>query len=141
VPLMDDAALWYATGAVPCPPTSDAPSAAAACFVPMLDWFAAAVEGARDDLEALARRYAPAPLDAAQVLDRLLWFESWGFRHSHARPGRRWWWVAEGPREGVVPVGGEHPDRPAAERLDLATVDAGPWRDEASAALFAAFSG
>ena len=141
VPLMDDAALWYAKEAVPCPASADSPAAGPEWFLPMLDWFAAAVEGARDALTDLARDYPLAPLDAAQVFDRLVWFESWGFRHSHARPGRRWWWVGAGDRQAIVPIEAEPPDRPLSERVDLDILQAGTWRDEALSALDAAFDG
>jgi hypothetical protein len=80
VPLMDDAALWFALECVPEPKSADAPSAPATAFVPMLDWFAREVTEHEDALIALAVRHDRAVLDAAQTLDRLLWIESWGHR-------------------------------------------------------------
>lgn len=81
VPLMDDAALWFALELVPEPDTADCPTAPPSAFVPMLDWFAGQLLAAEGPLTELAARHDAAVLDAAQVLDRLLWMESWGNRH------------------------------------------------------------
>ena len=80
VPLMDDAAIAFLTGAVAMPTAADDPKAPAALFVPMLDAFSQAVLAAEPQLIALAREHTLVPLDAAQVLDRLLWVDSWGHR-------------------------------------------------------------
>ncbi len=80
VPLMDDAAIAFLTGLVPMPSTADDPKAPASAFVPMLDAFAQAALDAEPLLIALARAHTAVPLDAAQVLDRLLWVDSWGHR-------------------------------------------------------------
>lgn len=80
VPLMDDAALAYALDLVPEPTTADAPAAPASAFVPMVDWFAEQSIRAEKELVAIAVRHELAVLDGAQVLDRLLWVESWGHR-------------------------------------------------------------
>ena len=80
VPLMDDAALWFALELVPEPTTADAPSAPASAFVPMLDWFCEQVVASEKELIACAVRHDRAVLDAAQALDRLVWIESWGYR-------------------------------------------------------------
>jgi hypothetical protein len=80
VPLMDDAALWFALEIVPEPTTADAPSAPASAFAPMLDWFAQQVIASESELIAIAVRHDRAVLDAAQTLDRLVWVESWGHR-------------------------------------------------------------
>jgi hypothetical protein len=80
VPLMDDAALWFALESVPEPSSADVPSAPASMFVPMLDWFAREVVSSEEGLIAIAVRHDRAVLDAAQTLDRLLWIESWGHR-------------------------------------------------------------
>lgn len=137
VPLMDDAALHFALGAVPMPATADKPTADAAHVVPMLDWFARAVRDAEPTLIALARDYDFAPLDAPQVLDRLLWMESWGWSHLGAldTPAPRFWWLADGPREGIVLLEPPHPPFPTGARVDLAAVADGAWRDRALAAL------
>lgn len=78
VPLMDDAAIAFALEAVPMPDTADRPTAGAEHFVPMLDWFARETIAHEKELVALAAGHTRAVLDAAQVLDRLLWMESWG---------------------------------------------------------------
>jgi hypothetical protein len=80
VPLMDDAMLSLALGAVAEPATADDPKAKAEHFVPAMDWFSKRALDHEAELIALARAYTLAPLDAAQVLDRLLWVESWGWR-------------------------------------------------------------
>jgi hypothetical protein len=137
VPLMDDAALAFALGTVPRPPTADRPTADATQLVPMLDWFARAVRDCEAPLVALARDYDLAPLDAAQTLDRLLWVESWGWDHLGPldTPGPRFWWLADGPQEGIVLLEPPHPPFPTGRRVDLAALPADPWRDRALAAL------
>jgi hypothetical protein len=80
VPLMDDAAIAFAIGGVPEPDGPDDPRAGPEWFTPMLDWFARAVLGAEAALADLARGYPLAALEPAQVLDRLLWFDSFGHR-------------------------------------------------------------
>jgi hypothetical protein len=68
-PLMPLAARAFALG-------DDAP----ADFGAMMDWFVEAVVAWREPLEAIAAAFDGAPLDAAQVLDRLLWFDSEGHK-------------------------------------------------------------
>lgn len=80
VPLMDDAAIAFLTGLVPMPATADDPKAPPSAFLPMLDAFAQATLDAEPLLVALARDHTAVPLDTAQVLDRLLWVDSWGHR-------------------------------------------------------------
>jgi hypothetical protein len=80
VPLMDDAAIAFAIGAVAMPETAEDPRAGIEAFAPMLDWFARAVTTAEAELISIAKTHAFAVLDAPQVLDRLLWFDSWGHR-------------------------------------------------------------
>jgi hypothetical protein len=80
VPLMDDAALWFALELVPEPERADRPVAPPRAFAPMLDWFCEQVIACEAPLVALATRHDLAVLDAAQTLDRLLWVESWGDR-------------------------------------------------------------
>jgi hypothetical protein len=140
VPLMDDAALWLVLDAVPCPRTADAPVAGAEHFVPMLDAFTRAVLDGWDALVPLARDYALAPLDAAQVLDRLLWFDSWGWRLPHGGNdprAPRWCRVAdESGAEAIVRVAGPHPEAAApGARVDLAQIDDARWLRDARDAL------
>jgi len=80
VPLMDDAAIWFALGAVAEPKSADAPAAGPEQFLPMMDWFAAEAKRSDAALVELARTHTMAVLDAPQVLDRLLWWASWGHR-------------------------------------------------------------
>lgn len=137
VPLMDDAALAFALGAVAVPDSADKPTADVSHVLPMLDWFARAVSDAEPTLVALARDYDFAPLDAPQVLDRLLWMESWGWNHlgSLTTPAPRFWWLADGPREGIVMLEPPHPPFATGARVDLATVTDEAWRARALDAL------
>lgn len=137
VPLMDDAALWFALGSVPRPDTAETPTATTDHFLPMLDWFAAAVRRNTAALAALAADYPSAPMSPAQTLDRLLWFETWGFRV--CRTPAPWWWVADGDREAVVPVVGPDPAAPGA-RIDLASVTDETWRSLARDGLDAVYA-
>jgi hypothetical protein len=81
VPLMDDAALAFAIGAVAMPTQADQATAGAACFGPMMDWFSAQVLAGEAELVQTAARHRANVLDAAQVLDRLLWMDAWGVRY------------------------------------------------------------
>lgn len=136
VPLMDDAAVAFALDALPAPRTPDDPKAGPELILPMLDWFAAAAIAAEPELARLARAYPLAPLGPEQVLDRLLWFESWGWRLFHQAANEPWWWLADGPREAIVRVDAAGaPGRDFNERLDLETIQATPWREAALAAL------
>jgi len=80
VPLMDDAAISFLTGAIAMPTTADDPRAPPTLFVPTLDAFSSAVLAAEPHLITLARGHTAVALDAAQVLDRLSWVDSWGHR-------------------------------------------------------------
>jgi hypothetical protein len=78
VPLMPGPARSFVLG-------GDAPGDARS-FVAIVDWFAEAVRRGHDDLAHHARTHTEVPLSPAQVLDRLLWFDSEGHRHF---PGKR----------------------------------------------------
>jgi hypothetical protein len=99
VPLMPDAALFFAAGSVACPQAADAQTAGVEAFAPTMDWFSRATKDTDAALVALGRGVDGPPLLAAQVLDRLLWFDSVGYRHF-----KGWSWVRDGEREGVVKV-------------------------------------
>ncbi|HEY2517176.1 MAG TPA: hypothetical protein VGI39_40160, partial [Polyangiaceae bacterium] len=70
-PLMPPAAVAFALGGDASGP---------GVFVSMLDWFSRATLANESALVDVARSYGAVPLDAPQVLDRLLWFESDGFK-------------------------------------------------------------
>ncbi len=73
IPLMPPLAVAYVLGeGVPSDPDA---------FVAMVSWFGEAVLEHWDGLTAQAAAHMEVPLDAAQVLDRLLWFDSDGFKH------------------------------------------------------------
>ncbi len=127
VPLMDDAAIAFALDAVAMPTDAEHPTVGPGCFVPMLDWFARAVLAHHDVLGALARDHAFAVLTPAQVLDRLLWFESWGWRLPMGPSRPRWQWVGDGNIDAVVRVHAPTQDLPVLARVDLATAGDAPW--------------
>ncbi len=73
VPLMPPAARGFVLG-------ESGPEDARA-FVAMVEWFACAVREADTQLASWAQSHQEVPLSPAQVLDRLLWFDSEGHRH------------------------------------------------------------
>ena len=81
VPLMDDSALAFALGAVPQPATDEDPRAGTEHFTAMMDWFHR--EHLRNEraLVDLAKDHREAVLETAQVLDRVVWYASYGHRH------------------------------------------------------------
>lgn len=80
VPLLDDAAVAFLTEGVPFPADADHPSAGFEHLGPCLRAFHAGLVVVHEALGALGLAQVPA-LSPAQVLDRLLWFDSWGHRH------------------------------------------------------------
>ncbi|MGZ3419030.1 MAG: DUF6308 family protein [Polyangiales bacterium] len=87
VPLMDDAQLSFALGTVPMPDDNNRSTATADHFAPMMTWFASQVTARENELIAIAAQHRQAVLDAAQVFDRLLWYDAWGHRHRGTQPG------------------------------------------------------
>lgn len=137
VPLLDDAAIWFARDAVPLPRTADEPSAGAEHFAPMRAWFAGAVREQRDALDDVAKGYSHARLDAHQTLDRLMWFESWGWRlFAKLAPGEvRWVHLRDGGDEAIVPMRSAPPGDDPLACVDVATVEDPTWRREAREAM------
>ena len=88
VPLMDDSALHVLTGDVAKPDTDASPTAGPEHFLPALDAFHAMVGECEATLIAIARVHQAAPLDAAQVMDRVLWYDSYGYRHLDPKSGQ-----------------------------------------------------
>jgi hypothetical protein len=73
IPLMPPLAVTFVLG--------QGARSPAETFIAMADWFGSAVEEHWDELAGWAAGHAEVRLDAAQVLDRLLWFDSDGFKH------------------------------------------------------------
>jgi hypothetical protein len=80
MPLMDDAAVAFVTGAVPAPEREEDRRAGPDHFLPMMDAFTRAVVDSLEPLRALCKTHPFVLLEPAQALDRLLWFDSWGIR-------------------------------------------------------------
>lgn len=102
VPLMDDAALWYALDRVSYPANAQVITSKTNDFIDMLDWFATQAHTQQETLTLLATAYPLCQLSPAQVLDRLLWFESWGYHLFQQQ--LQWRWVAHGEQQGIVPL-------------------------------------
>lgn len=77
VPLMPAPARDFVLGASA---PADPPA-----FVAMVNWFRGAAEVIRTELASWASEHREVPLTGPQVLDRLLWFDSEGYRHWPAR--------------------------------------------------------
>jgi hypothetical protein len=73
VPLMPEPARKFLLGA-------DA-GADVEAFAKIADWFVQTVRSNADELDELAGAHEEVTLEGAQVLDRLLWFDSEGHRH------------------------------------------------------------
>jgi hypothetical protein len=137
VPLMDDAALWFAGEWVGPVDSADKPQAGSQHLLPMLDWFCRTALDVEPALIEIARSHHEAVLDAPQVLDRLVWFESWGYRLSHAssNSGARYWWVRDGEHQAIVPVTGVHPRLPSGACVNVSDVQDAAWAQSARNAL------
>jgi hypothetical protein len=86
VPMMPDAAVRFVLGdaavQAPAEPSAfDVQTAKLASFAPVMDWFTEAARANAPTLADVARDLPRPPLAPAQVLDRLLWVDSEGFRH------------------------------------------------------------
>jgi hypothetical protein len=128
VPLMPDAALSFAIGAAQRVANADAQTAGAAAFVPMMDWFSKQVAAGSKALSEIA---SGTWLTPAQILDRLLWFDSAGYMYF-----KGWFWVKDGDREAVLKVGAAYEGAARATAIDLGADTTPPaFRDEARAAL------
>jgi hypothetical protein len=142
VPLMPDAAVWFALDAVARPEAPDAQTASIDVFSPMMTWFAESVTsaGTESSLAAIAREHESATglsLSAAQILDRILWFDSVGHRHFRTAKGA-WWCVDDDERHGIVWVAADIEGAPlqSTTAIDLAREDlASAWKDAARSAL------
>ncbi len=73
VPLMPEPARKFLLG--------EAAGADAAAFAAIGAWFARETRAHAAELDECASRHEEANLEGAQVLDRLLWFDSEGYRH------------------------------------------------------------
>jgi hypothetical protein len=119
VPLMPDAAIAFALGTIDVPTALDAQAAGPEFFAPMLKWFASVVVQHEDLLRDLAKQDAKArapskELEPAQLFDRLLWFESAGYRVMRGAivSGGGYHHLKSGEREIIARVDGEYPADP-----------------------------
>jgi hypothetical protein len=127
--LMDDAAIAFVLGDVAEPENADDPKAEPKHFWPMIDWFAATVAKHEKALNALAAAHDVATIDGAQALDRLVWFESWGWRHDS-----RYWRIVDKEQEVIVKLDAARPDaetkaRTVEETAKLAKLEESALRD------------
>jgi hypothetical protein len=138
IPLMPDAALALVLRAVPVPAEADAQTAPLKHFAAMMDKLAETEDRAYETLEGLAERAAPM-LRPRDVVDRLVWFDSVGYRHFKNDQGG-WYWVRSESLEGVVFVPGKPPEAPvrATACIDVPAED--DFSQRAHAALTEAVS-
>lgn len=128
VPLMPDAAISFAIGAATRVANLDAQTAGATAFAPMMDWFTRQVASCEAALADIAKGPRLTP---AQVLDRVLWFDSAGYMHF-----KGWFWVKDGDREAIVKLATPFESADRAKAVDLAAeTTPAPFRDEARKAL------
>jgi hypothetical protein len=130
VPLMDDAAVHFALNLVERPADVRVNKSPSRAFLPMLEWLAAAQQEREAELNALAASYPLGSLSAAQILDRLLWFESWGYHLFRTQPA--WVWVRDEQDEAILNV-----NRPEVEpapsvhsAIELAAEGKDLWSDQ-----------
>jgi hypothetical protein len=109
IPLMPDAALAHVLRALPIPERADAQTAPTRFFAPMLARVRESTARSAGALATLAESVAPS-LRPADVIDRLLWFDSVGYRHFRGEQGG-WYWVRSEADEAVVFVPGPAPAR------------------------------
>ena len=146
--LMPDAAIAFAIDGAPIPETPDLQTAGAELFAPMVKWFAREVEAHEAELADIAARdakvRAPAKLlTPAQVLDRLVWFESAGYRAMRGAivGGGAFTRVARGANDSRqsavvhVPVLRDAPIDKDVECIDLEIEPDSPWKTAAHKAL------
>jgi hypothetical protein len=139
VPLMPDAAIAFALGSIEVPTANDAQTAGVEWFVPMLKWFAGIVVQHEDSLRDLAKRDAKArapskELTPAQLFDRLLWFESAGYRvmRGAIASGGGYHHLKSGDREIIARVDGEYPQDPKRVTcIDLEIEPDSAWKTSA----------
>jgi hypothetical protein len=139
VPLMPDAAIAFALGTIAVPTALDAQTAGPEFFAPMLKWFAGVVVQNEDLLRDLAKQDAKArapakELEPAQLFDRLLWFESAGYRvmRGSIASGGGYHHLKSGDREIVARVDGEYPKNPKhVDCIDLEIEPDSAWKSSA----------
>jgi hypothetical protein len=135
---MPDAAVAFMLRALPVPEQPDAQTANVRHFVTMMDRLADSERANANELDVLAKDYTQAPLRPRDVLDRVIWFDSVGYRHFRGPQGG-WFWLRDHAHEAVVFVPGSAPAL-AAHRcveLPLEGADDGPdgFSERASSAL------
>jgi hypothetical protein len=137
--LMDDAALWFLSATTTeRPSTAETPQAGAEHFCVALDLFCCSVLENNAALQQIADKYPLSGLHPSQVFDRLIWFESWGWRLFRDHKVGAWWWVRDGKRQAIVCLRNAPPQNlptPHTDPIDLPMLDAHPWRTEAQQAL------
>ncbi len=108
VPLMPDAALAFMLRAVAVPKEPDAQTApGVGPFAPMMDRIVESSELSAARLESIRSNLGTA-FEPRDLVDRLVWFDSVGFRHFRNEQGA-WYWVRSPSHEGVVFVAGAAP--------------------------------
>jgi hypothetical protein len=78
IPIMADSEAWLITDLIDAPTASDGERAGTELFAPIMNWYDAEQAALGTQLNELAAAHQLAPLLPRQVLDRLVWYASWG---------------------------------------------------------------
>lgn len=136
VPLLSDAALAWLTGYDAPVHEADQQLALPSAFAPALLVFAEVTFALRELLQGFIGPIPGCPYLPEQVFDRLMWFESWGYRHFRDPAQGGWWRLIAEDLEAIVPVRAAFdPSLMASDGLWLHELAASPFRDAAEAAL------
>ena len=87
IPIMADSEAWFTTDLIVTPTAADGELGGAELFAPMMDWYDAEQTALGTHLNELAATHQLVPLLPRQVLDRLVWYASWGVRMDPQRVG------------------------------------------------------
>ncbi len=124
VPLMDDAMVLAALGdasGLTEPVSADDPKSAAPLFIDVMDWFAQQCLTHESALIQIARDYKVCTLDVAQVLDRVLWFDTWGWTYNYGA-GKQFARVTVGSGDSCKTLIVPNPTGGAGERKEFSSL-------------------
>ena len=136
VPLLSDAALAWLMGYDAPIHEADQQLALPSAFGPALSVFGEVTLAFKEVLSGFEGPIPGCPYLPEQVFDRLMWFESWGYRHFRDPAQGGWWRLIAEDFEAIVPVRAAFdPSLMTNDGLWLRDLSSSPFRDAADAAL------